>query len=429
MHYTLIQNARIIDPEKRKSEDADIVVSHSESGDRIDAIWPRIDPKSLRPATVTVINAKGNAVLPAFTDLSVTLREPGAMYKEDIASTCRAAASGGYHQLLTYFEPDSRYSPTDALAYMQVAFDRAPIGLYPVAGIGSLSGRKLLSAGAVTLTDRYCPPKTDGELFAAMECCAEEGITFMASSYEATLTLGGTANSGIASMMGLKGISSTCESLAVIRAILLSKEAGCRLHLSGVSTKEALWVIRQAKEKGLPVTCDVSLYHLYFEESEVIYHGNTAKMMPPLRSYEDKEAVLAAIADGTVDAIASHHAPHDKKDLECAFADAPFGAVGLECVFPVCVETLIASGRIDVFHLCRLLSLNPHRILYEAGAPIPEKVTPIAAGQPASFNLVSFDQGGKITEDSLRGRAKNTPLLGTYLRGRVERSFCHKGKA
>lgn len=428
--YTLIKHARVVRVKERRIDECDILVHHG-MGDRrntIAAVEKSIDRKALTDCTITMMNARGHLVLPSFTDLSVCLREPGSMYKEDILSTCRAAMAGGYSALLSYFEPDARFSSKDVLSFISVARKHPAVTLYPTVFAGEEDLDGLFALGAKGISDRFTPFERAGDLKNAMQRAKEKNIPYFAYLQIPSLVEGGCVNSGIAPMMKAKPIPPSSEVMAVARALLLAEEVGCALHLSGVTLERSFALIREAKKAGLLVTCDVSPYHFFFDESAILYYGNTAKIMPPLRSNKDREATLAAIADGTVDAIASHHVANDRRDFERTLTAAPFGAASLETVFSACVDKLLFDGVVDIFRLTELLSVKPHGILQSVCPYSTERLCEFEAGDPADFNLVSIDTFTQVDENSLKGRAKNTPFLGMTLRGRVERSFFAKDR-
>lgn len=428
--YTLIKHARLVKMQERRIEECDILVRHGAGNEKntIAAVEKSIDRKSLTDCTLTLVSARGNLVVPSFTDLSVCLREPGSMYKEDLLSTCRAAMAGGYSHLISYFEPDPRFSQKDVISYLLAAKKNPAVALYPMVYAKDEALDELLAQGAKGITDRFTPFESAGELKDAMLCAKKKKLPYFAYLQIPSLVEGGTVNLNIASMMKQKPIPPSSEVMAVARILLLAEEIGCRVHLSGVTLEKSFSLIREAKRAGLSVTCDVSPYHFFFDESAILYYGNTAKMMPPLRSEKDREATLAAIADGTVDAIASHHVANDRKDTERSLSDAPFGAASLETVFSACVDKLLLDGVVDIFRLTELLSVNPHRILLSACPDACDKLCEFKVGDPADFNLVSIDTMMPVDENSLKGRAKNTPFLGMTLRGRVERGFFAKAR-
>lgn len=429
--YTLIKNARLVRMKERRIEDCDILVRHGGENEQrvIAAVEKKIDRKNLSDVTVTLVNAHGNLVMPSFTDLSVCLREPGSMYKEDLLSTCRAAMAGGYSAMLSYFEPDARFSTEEVLSYLSVAKKNPAVTIYPTFHASEADWEKFFSLGAKGVSDRFAPFEVAKDMREAMQRAKDKNIPYFAYLQIPSLIEGGSVNAGIASMMKQKPITPTSEVMAVTRALLLAEEVGCMLHLSGVSLGRSLAMIREAKKAGLSVTCDISPYHFFFDESAILYYGNTAKLMPPLRSESDREACLEAIADGTVDAIASHHVANDQRDTERSLASAPFGASSLETVFSACVDKLLLGGAVDIFRLTELLAVNPHRILKSSCPMSSEKLCEFSVGDPANFNLVSIDTPMPVEVDRLKGRAKNTPFIGMTLRGRVEHSFFAKDQA
>ncbi len=419
--YTLIKNARLVNTFERKLDNCDILIRHSGEGggNYVDAIERHIDRRSLTDCTLTLVNAKGNLVMPSFTDLAVTLREPGAMYKEDIASTCRAARAGGYRAFLAYFEPDLRFTTRDVLSYLAAFRGSIRPPFYPAVHVGESDLASLLDIGGTALTDRYAPFEEAGKLKTAMQRAAIRDMTLTVFPSIASLDGEGAVNASIAPAMRQKGLSPASEEIAVYRSLSLAEETDCRLHLSGVSTEKSLSLIRSAKAAGLNVTCDVSPFHFFFDESAILYHGNTAKLLPPLRKESDRMAVIEAIVDGTVDAIASHHQPNDQKETEKPLSTAPFGAASLETVFSATVEALLRPGYIDVFRLTELLASAPYTILAGCLGESDKALMPLEKGAPADLTIVSLDSSTEITAQRLKGRAKNTPFLGMTLSGRV----------
>lgn len=429
-HYTLVENARVLSYENHSDRPCDLLLRNAEGEkpSEILAIEREIDRRSLPDCVLSTVKAAGALLLPPFSDLAVCLREPGSMYIEDIASSCRAALAGGFRELLCFYEPDSRYTDAEAIRYM-AAFSNGRVALYPTAPAADRQGgqngglEECFSAGAAAVSDRFSPLSDEAALREAMRAATEKKRLYHAFCTLPSLAGKGEVNTSIAKMLGYRGIPASAEELAVIRNLLLAEETGCRLHLSGISTARSLSFIRRAKSEGLRVTCDVSPYHFFFEENAVLYHGGNAKLLPPLRGEADRQAVVEAIADGTIDAIASHHHPNGRGQGRALMADAPFGAVGLEVTFSACVDRLVRPGIIDLFRLSELLSGGPSAILAETGATRPPLPSRVRVGARADFNLVSLDCPVTFSESGLQGRAKNTPFLGMTLHGRVERVF------
>lgn len=429
MSYTLIQNARLLRREKGKIEDVDLLLekSQDQKSATLIAIEKRI-PKSSLAFPATVLNLRGNLITPCFTDLSVCLREPGSMYKESIEKTACAARRGGYDRLLCFFEPTAAFSSFDVLSYWRALPERVDVKL-------SFTAQAFLSDGTLVpleelfghsdtlLTNRFVNSDNRAILLDAMRKTAAQDKGFVFYPRVASLARNGVVNRSIASGLKVEGISPVAESLAVAEGIMLAEEAGCRLHISGVSCEKSIALVREAKKLGLPITSDTAPDYFYFNDSEVYYQGAAAKLMPPLREERDRLAVIDGIADGTIDAIASHHTPHAPRDYEgVTLENAPFGSVGLELTLPAAVDALLSRGYITTARLIELLSYAPARILSSLGM-MQTAGCDLKVGDTPSFNIVSLDRAVCIKEDYFFGRAKNTPFDGAYLQGAVERTY------
>ena len=426
--YVLIQNARIVREGAKRPEDADLLLKYAEDGKSavIAEIAPRIARGSL-DGPVSIVNVRGNLVTPCFADLSVCLREPGSMYKESIEKTVSAAYHGGYDAFLAFFEPSERDLISDVLAYWQS---------YPKNGLVSMGFSaqafladgtlalldEYLACGNTVLTNRFAVSDNRAILLAAMRASARAGKPFVLYPRVASLLRGGVVNASVASGLKVAPLAPVGESLAVAEGIMLAEEAGCSLHIAAISCEKSVALVREAKRVGLPVTADTSPAYFYFNDTEVFYRGAQAKLMPPLRGEADRLAVIDGIADGTIDAIASHHTPNAERDYRTAtLADAPFGSVGLELTLPSAVEALLSRGVISTVRLVELLSTAPRRILKGMGIDCPDGS--LSVGSEPNFNILSLDSAVQIDERHFHGRATNTPFLGTYLQGHVERTF------
>ncbi len=419
--YTLVENARLVSLADKSIKTVDILIKRVQDTGKgiIVEISDRIEKKNLRGATVTTINAEGGFALPRFTDLCCLFREPGAMYKEDIAATLRSAAVGGFGSLTAFYEDNSAYTPSDAISYILHHTQKSSIEVLPIAPIFTNGGEELSDidmlkeVGAVAFTDRFTQGKSSALVRLAMEKLFEKDMLYIAFSNDTSLSEGGfVADGAVARMMKYKGIPASAEEISVMRNIILARETGCRLHLSAISTKTAVDTVRWAKREGVRVTCDTSPNHLFFDESAILYYGKSAKLMPPLRSESDRRAILEGIADGTIDAVASHHTPNDKESCKKPIESSPFGAIGLATLLPAFVEAAMVGGYADIFTLIKLLSANPEKII-SGRRELPE----IAVGAEGSFNIVSTAKKVTLTESFIRGRAKNTPFLGLDIQG------------
>ena len=431
--YTLIQNARLLNRAKGKIEDVDLLLKDApdKQSATLVAIEKRI-PKQSLDAPFTAINLRGNLVTPCFTDLSVCLREPGAMYKESIAKTLEAARHGGYDRLLAFFEPTDAFSSFDVLTYWRTFPQNSEVALTYTAQaflsdgtLGALD--ELLSYPDTVLTNRYVNSDNRAILLEAMRACAKANKAFVLYPRVASLARGGAVNRSIASALKVGGILPVAESLAVAEGIMLAEEASCRLHISGISTEKSVSLVREAKKHALPVTADTAPMYFYFNDSEVYYRGAKAKLMPPLREERDRMAVIEGIADGTVDAIASHHTPHAHRDyLGKTLETAPFGSIGLELTLPSAVEALLSRGLVSIARLIELLSYAPASILASFGVAL-DTGCELKVGDTPNFNIISLDRAVYIGRDYFHGQAENTPFSDAYLQGAVERTF-RRGK-
>ena len=282
---------------------------------------------------------------------------------------------------------------------------------------------ELLGYSDTVLTNRYVNSDNRAILLDAMVAAARADKSFVFYPRVASLSRHGAVNSSIASGLKVGAIPPVAESLAVAEGIMLAEEAGCRLHISGVSAEKSVSLVREAKKHGLSVTADTSPSYFYFNDSEVYYRGAVAKLMPPLRSERDRLAVVDGIADGTIDAIASHHTPHASRDyLDKTLESAPFGAVGLEVTLPAVVDALLSRGLISTQRMIELLSYAPARILASLGVSVTTGCD-LKVGDTPNFNIVSLDRALYVSEAHFCGRATNTPFHSSYLQGGVERTY------
>lgn len=435
-HFTLIKNARLVEYGKRKITDCDILIKNSGGGYKsvVVEISPNISRESVSEMTLSIVDACGNYVVPSFTDLFCCFREPDAMYKEKIEKTLAAAQAGGYSRLLVFHENDRRQEdPLYALSYIRThtAASACAVSLTaPIVCADSCTScdmERAVIEGAAAFTDAFFQFRDVAAQKRAMAACAQKGLLYVAFATDRTLAEDGAVNNGdVARMLSVKGIGTASEEIAVTRALLLAGETGCRTHITGISTSRSVEFIRQAKKSGMCVTCDVSPNHIFFDEYALMYYGSNAKLLPPLRTSEDKDALIEGICDGTIDCIASHHVPNEsdsrvqRRLSPTPLSASPFGAVGLQTVFPACVEKLLLTGRIDIFRLVELLSVNPAKVLCSD----PQNIScDIEQGAQADMNIVSLREKVTVNESFIKGKALNTPFFGTTLSGKVIRNF------
>ena len=410
---TLIRGGRVVDPSQGLDGFVDLLLEDGEVA--------RIGERLQAPEHCEVVDATGLIVAPGFIDIHVHLREPGQEYKETVRTGTLAAAAGGFTAVacMANTEPvnDSR-SVTEHILLEAQRHGYARV--YPIGAISKgLLGDELaeigemVRAGARAISDDGKPVMNAELMRRALLYAQHFGIPVIQHAEDLTLTGSGVMHEGVwSTRLGLPGIPGASEDVMVARDLILSEDTAGRYHVAHLSTARSLEMVRRAKAQGLHVTCEVAPHHLILTDEEVAKSGfsTNTKMKPPLRSAADRQALLAGLADGTVDCIASDHAPHhaDEKDVE--FTLAPFGILGLETTLSLCLDRLVRPGIVTLPRLVELLSTGPARVLSLPGGTLKE-------GSPADVTL--FDLEKKVTVDpgAFRSRSRNTPFGGWKLRG------------
>ncbi len=413
MHPTSlhIRSARLTDPGQSRLEEVDVVIE----GGKIS----RIGKGLATPTGARVIDARGRIVAPGFVDLHAHLREPGEEGKETIETGAAAAAAGGFTALCAM--PNTQ-PPNDCRAITMLIKTRArEIGgahIYPIGAISrGLAGEslsdvgELKEAGVVALSD-------DGRCIMnarLMRRALEYGRTFdlpiVQHAEDTHLSHGGVMNEGVSSTRaGLPGQPAEAEQVIVARDLILVEMTGARYHVAHASTARTIEMVRAAKGRGLPVTCEVTPHHLVLTDDACLGYDTATKMYPPLRTHADVEALKLGLADGTVDAIATDHAPHSANQKHVEFDCAAFGIIGLETALPIALS-LVRDGVITLQRAVELLTWGPVRTLSLPGGTLPEG---------AAADLVMFDTDFEwiIEPESLASKSKNTPFSGMTMRGR-----------
>lgn len=409
----LIRNGRVVDPSQGLDEGMDVLV---EDG-HIAELGERLEVKGEHE----VLDAAGLVVAPGFIDLHVHLREPGFEYKETIETGSRAAVAGGFTAVCCMPNTNPVNDNPSVTEYiLSRAQDVGLARVYPVGAISrGLKGEamaevgEMVRAGAVAVTDDGRPVMNSRLMRRVLEYSRSFDIPVVAHEEDLELSAGGAMNEGEAStVMGMQGIPAAAEDTMVARDVLLAELTGGRLHVQHVSSRGALDLVRMAKRKGLPVTCEVTPHHFTLTDQDVAasnYDPNW-KMNPPLRTPEDRDALLQGIYDGTVDAIATDHAPHhqDEKDLE--FADAPFGVVGLETAVSLALDRLVHGKVIGLLQLVRLMSTNPAHLFGLPGGTLKP-------GSLADITLLNLSARVTVDPTTFQSKSRNTPFAGMQLRG------------
>lgn len=402
----LINNGRVIDPANGVDGTADVLV--------LDGLVSRVGPRLLAPAGTPEIDAAGRVVAPGFIDIHVHLREPGYEYKETVASGTRAAAAGGFTAVACM----ANTSPVnDTRAVTDYIRAQARVGgvvrVYPIGAVTrGLEGRELAElgelaeAGCVAYSDDGRPVMNSGLLRRALEYAQAFGKPIVSHAEDAQLAEGGVMHEGFVSTdLGLRGIPAAAEEIMVARDIALSEMTGHRVHVAHVSTVAAVRLLRDAKARGVPVTGEVTPHHLLLTDEAMRSYDANAKMAPPLRGKRDVEACREALADGTLDAIATDHAPHALADKEVELDHAANGIVGLETAVPLCLTHLVGERVLDLPAFVARLTVGPARVLDLPGGSL----TP---GAPGDVTILDLEREQTIDPARFHSKARNTPFGG-----------------
>ena len=405
----ILQNGRIIDPSTGRDETADIWV---EDG-RIIACAGEI------PAAASRFDLSGKWLVPGLIDMHVHLREPGQEYKETIETGTRAAAAGGFTAVACM--PNTR-PVNDNAAVTRYILEKA-VGcqarVYPVGaisreskGVGLAEYGEMKAAGVVALTDDGLPVLDSQLMRRSLEYAKSHGLLVLSHAEEIALSRNGCMNEGpVSTRLGLRGIPTAAESIMVYREIALADLTGARMHIAHVSCEASLALIRQAKSRGIPVTAETAPHYFTLTDEAVSGYNTHAKMNPPLRSEKDRQAIRMALADGTLDAIATDHAPHSVLEKELEFSNAANGIVGLETALPLALS-LVHEGLIGINRLVELMSCAPARILGVAGGRL-------AVGDPADITVIDPEKRFTFTAQESCSKGKNTPFDGWQFRGKA----------
>jgi dihydroorotase len=413
----LLKGGRVVDPVNARDGIFDVLID----GDRISEVSADI-PASRADEVIDV--PKGLVICPGLIDMHVHLREPGQEHKETVATGVASAVAGGFTAVACM--PNTK-PVNDNAGVTQLILQKArDAGLARVYPIGAVSrGQKgeeladiaeLKQAGCVAVTDDGLPVATAVLARRALEYTSMFDMPMIEHCEDQTLKADGVAHEGpVASALGLKGIPGVAEAITAGRDILLAEMTGGRVHIAHMSAWTTLEAVRQGKSRGVKVTCEVCPHHFTLTDdmlaAPIAYDTNT-KMNPPLREARDRDAMIAGIVDGSVDAISTDHAPHHYDEKNVEFDHAPFGIVGLETAVSITLDKLVHTGLITMSRMVELMSTNPARILGVAGGAL----TP---GAPADITILAPDLPVTIDKDALRSKSKNTPFHGWTFRGGV----------
>lgn len=412
----LIKNAKVF--QDGKLHKADLLIDRK----RIAKIAPQIDT-----AADKTIEAAGACVFPGFIDLHVHLRDPGQTYKEDIVSGTKAAAHGGFTAVCAMPNTDPVTDNIASVEYIQLrAKELGAARVYVVGAITKQSAGEEIAEMATMKSGGIVAVSDDGKcvqnarlMLSCMRYSANFDIPLIIHAEDYNLAGKGQIHAGkVATQVGLSGIPGLAEEVIIARDIMLAESAGARLHIAHISTAKSLELVRRAKEKGLPVTCEVTPHHLVLTEDACLHFDTNAKMKPPLRSESDRKACVQALKDGLIDCIATDHAPHADFEKEKEFDYAPFGIIGLETAFPLLYKHLVVTKEISLGRLVEALSSAPARVLNLQGGSLKE-------GKAADLTIINLDKEQLFSSENILSKSKNTPWLNQSLPGRVLWTICN----
>ncbi len=413
----LLRNARVLDPARGLDTAADVWVEEG----RISQITPPSGAAELTAASrAAVFDLAGLVVAPGLVDIHVHLRQPGQTHKEDIASGTRAAARGGVTAVVCMANTSPPVDDPLVVAAVREWARSASVRVYPVGTVTrGLEGRELSPAGAlaaagvVALSDdgRWVQ---DGGLFRRALAYADSfGLPVLQHCEDPTISAGGVVHEGeVSARLGLRGIPRSAEEAALARDLVLAEEVGARLHVQHVSTAGAVRLLRQAKERGVRVTAEVTPHHITLTDEAVEGYDPNFKVNPPLRTEADVEALLEGLGDGTIDCVATDHAPHAPWEKMVEFEQAPFGVVGLETLLGVVVTRLVHQRGWRLLDALAKVTCEPARVL---GLPAGR----LQVGGPADLVVFDPDAEWTVRPDRFASKARNTPFAGWTLRGKV----------
>lgn len=409
----LLRGGRVVDPAVGLDTVADVVIR--------DGRIVEIGPDLTIPKGITIECAE-KVVVPGLVDIHTHLREPGFEYKEDVASGTRAAAHGGFTAVCAM--PNTK-PVTDTGSAVRFLVERAAavaiVRVYPIGAITAGSRGEALSEmgdmlaeGAVAFSDDGRAVGTAGMMRLAMDYAKQFDATVVSHCEDASLVGVGVVNEGaVSTRLGLAGVPDAAEEVMVARDIMLAELTGCRLHLAHLSTAGSVELVRAAKGRGVRVTCEVTPHHLFLDEDALSTSYDTnLKMNPPLRTAVDREALVAALGDGTIDAIATDHAPHARHEKALEFELAPFGTTGLESALPLVVTHLIGKDLLGWADLVRLMAHGPRAAI---GLPSVR----LEPGAVADITVIDPEAKVELTGDFFESKSVNSAFIGATLLGKA----------
>ena len=409
----LIRKGRVVDPVGGIGGVMDILV---EDG-RVAVIGSELTAPSAR-----VIDARGLTVCAGLVDMHVHLREPGFEYKETIETGCLAAARGGFTSIAPM--PNTRPAtdcPERIALVRQKAAQACGVHVWPIGAVtwgqkgqALTDAAALKKAGAVALSDDGMPVQNANLLRDALIRCRRQELTILSHCEDADMVKNYAVNEGrVSRALGLPGRPAIAEELQVMRDAMLAEETGAAVHICHISTARSVEIVRQFKKKGVPITCETCPQYFALTEDELLSRGTLARVNPPLRTRLDVEGILEGLKDGTIDVIATDHAPHSAEEKARPLPEAPSGMVGLETALAVTLTSLYHTGVMDLSDILRKMTINPAFILR-----IPKGRLSLGGG--ADFTIFDPDEEWTVDPEQFASKGRNTPFAGRTLKGRVK---------
>ncbi len=415
----LIKGARLLDPGSKLDKVADMLLRQG----KIAGIGQGFPSEN-----ADVLDVGGCVVFPGFFDLHAHLREPGFEDQETIASGCAAAIAGGFTGLCTMPDTEPVTDTRGVVEFIQRAAEKTMVDISPAAAITKdccgaelAEMAELVQAGAVAFSDAPHSLANAGLLRHALDYACMFKVPVIDVCEHAGLAGDGLMHEGaMSTRLGMRGIPGIAEDIIISRDLHLAEYTGAAMHLAKISTKRAVELIRDAKKRGVKVTCDVTPHHCLLAEESLAHYNTDFKVKPPLRTVADREALIKGLRDGTIDAIATDHTPHSPEEKQVEILAAPFGTTGLETAFSALYSGLVQSGRLPLEILLQKISVAPRKILHLT-------VPALREGAPANFSIWDLQAQRQVTADSFYSRSRNSIFLNDTLQG-VIKAVCNKGQ-
>lgn len=416
----LIKNGIVIEASKNLEKKLDLLIENG----KIVKIGQNIKTQKL----YKVIDAKNNYVCAGLIDIHTHLREPGNEEEETISSGTKAAAAGGFTSIFCMPNTNPPIDDQAAVEFIMLKTkNEGVINVFPVGCVTKLREGKELTeigelkkAGVVAISDDGEPIENSKIMRRALEYSKMFNLPVIQHCEDKNLSKGGVINEGkVSTLLGIRGIPKEAEEVMVIRDIILASLSGGFLHLTHLSTKNSVEFVRQAKQKNIKVSCDVTPHHFVLTEEHLLKnpYDTNLKMNPPLRTQEDVDAIIEAIKDNTIDCIASDHAPHTKEEKNREFDLAPFGIIGLETLFPLCITFLYHKHKIPLATILSKLNNNPAKIFNLKNKGM------IEIGYDADITIFSINE--EFVVKKFFSKSSNSPFVGSKLKGKIKYTICN----